>query len=440
MILYNSKNSNERVSFSEAVIKGIPNGGGLYMPVSLPVMSTSFFKECKHESFPEISYKVASALLGKEIDSYSLRSIIDNAFNFEIPLIHINDNIYTLELFHGPTSAFKDIGARFMAGILSYLTNLKQEKRVVLVATSGDTGSAVANAFMGIPNTTVVLLYPSGKISNIQELQLTTLGANITALEVKGTFDDCQKLVKEAFSDSYLNKKINLTSANSINIARLIPQSFYYHYAYSRFISDKNSNLKDSKIIFSVPSGNLGNLTGGLIAKKMGLPVTKFIAAVNSNRVIPDYLETGLFTPISSIQTVSNAMDVGNPSNFERLLELLDNSHSKAIKCLYSRSYNNSETIENIKRVNSAYSYLLDPHSSVGYLAIEDFKRKHPGQNSFILLETAHPAKFPSVIEQALVELPKIPDGIKQCLTKQKHSILISNDIKEFKDLLYSID
>lgn len=439
MILYSTKNRNDKVTFAQAVIQGMPKGGGLFMPESLPIMPNSFFKNAHSMSFPELSYLVAKALLEDEIDSTSLRNIIDTAFNFDIPLKQILGNIHVLELFHGPTLAFKDIGARFMAGILSHLNREKSENRVVLAATSGDTGSAVANGFLNVPGVKVVLLYPSGKVSKIQEQQLTTLGANITALEVDGTFDHCQRLVKEAFADPLLSKKLNLTSANSINIARLLPQSFYYHYAYSRLINNQGSSFKIQNIIFSVPSGNLGNLTGGLIAQKMGLPVNKFIAAVNSNRVVPNYLETGLFTPAPSIQTVSNAMDVGNPSNFERVMEIVDNSHKKATEILFSRSFSNKETIETIKRVKETHNYLLDPHGAVGYLAIEEYMRIDDQQNSFILLETAHPSKFASVIEQASVELPKMPQRLEQCLNKAKQSIKISSEIKDFKDFLYSI-
>lgn len=439
MILYNTRDKNNRVTFSEAVLKGIAQDGGLFMPESLPIMPLNFFKDAHSKSFPEIAYDIALALLKEEIDPSSLKGIIDNAFNFEIPLKQIQDNIYVLELFHGPTLAFKDVGARFMAGILSHLNSKKSENRVVLAATSGDTGSAVANGFLNVPGIKVVLLYPSGKVSKIQEQQLTTLGANVTALEVNGTFDHCQKLVKEAFAHSVLSKKLNLTSANSINIARLLPQSFYYHYAYSRLVGPATSRLNNNNIIFSVPSGNLGNLTGGLIAKKMGLPVNRFIAAVNANRVVPDYLETGLFTPIPSIQTVSNAMDVGNPSNFERVMEIVDNKHEKAAEILFSRSYSNEQTIETIKRVNSASKYLLDPHGAVGYLAIEDYMSVYKEPSKFILLETAHPAKFANAIEQASVELPQMPARLQQCLNKEKISIPISANIKDFKDFLYSI-
>lgn len=440
MILYSTKNRNERASFVQAVLKGIPQSGGLFMPHSLPIMPPSFFIDAQSMSFPELSLVIANRLLKGEIDSSSLRDIVDNAFNFDLPLKQIYNNIHVLELFHGPTLAFKDIGARFMAGILSHIGVKNQENRVILVATSGDTGSAVANGFLNAPGIKVVLLYPSGKVSKIQEQQLTTLGANITALEISGTFDDCQKLVKEAFADSVLTNKLNLTSANSINIARLLPQSFYYHYAYSRLTKILDKNSKCNNIVFSVPSGNLGNLTGGLIAKEMGLPVKKFIAALNSNRVLAHYLETGLFTPAPSIQTVSNAMDVGYPSNFERIMEIVENKHSKAIEVLFSRSYSNQQTIEAIKRVNSHYQYLLDPHGAVGYLAIEEYMRNYPGNDTFILLETAHPTKFSSIIEQASVEPPKIPELLKQCLTKKRDYVQLSSNINEFKDFLNSIN
>lgn len=435
MILYSTKNRNEKATFTEAVIQGLPKSGGLFMPESFPIMSDNFFKNAHTKSFPELSYILASKLLEGEIEPNALAQIVEKAFDFEIPLKQIDNNTHVLELFHGPTLAFKDIGARFMSGILSYIGNKKEQKRVVLAATSGDTGSAVANGFLNAPGVIVVLLYPSGKVSKIQEQQLTTLGSNIIALEVQGTFDHCQKIVKEAFANNDLSQKLNLTSANSINIARLLPQSFYYHYAYSRLI--KNGSNKD--VVFSVPSGNLGNLTGGLIAKEMGLPVNKFIAAVNLNRVVPHYLETGQFTPTPSIQTVSNAMDVGNPSNFERVMEIVDNNHSKAAEVLFSRSYSNEETIETIKKVKQNNNYLLDPHGAVGYLAIQDYMKIDQKKSSFILLETAHPAKFGNIIEQASLELPEMPERLKKCLNKEKKSILISPNMSDFKDFLYSI-
>ena len=316
MIYYSTNNKNQRVSLREAVIQGLAPDNGLYMPESIPVLSASFFESLSQLSFQEIGFRVAKSLIGEDIPTNELKRIVDHTIQFDAPLVEIERDVFSLELFHGPTLAFKDFGARFLSGLLGYFANQQDKEITILVATSGDTGSAVANGFLNVPGTKVIVLYPSGKVSDIQEKQFTTLGGNITALEIDGTFDDCQRLVKQAFMDEELKRKLFLTSANSINIARLIPQSFYYFHAYAQ-LKDKQS-----EIVFSVPSGNFGNLTAGLFAKRMGLPIHKFIAATNRNDIVPKYLQTKLFSPRPSVQTISNAMDVGNPSNFARILDL----------------------------------------------------------------------------------------------------------------------
>ena len=311
MKLHSTKNSNHLVGLKEAVFNSLPSDNGLYVPKYIPRLSDNFITNIANYSLVEIAQEVSFTLIGDDIPKTQLDKIVENSINFPLPIVHIHDNIYSLELYHGPTLAFKDFGARFMAQIMSYFLDIKQKQITILVATSGDTGSAVANGFLGIDGINVVILYPSGKISHIQEQQLTTLGNNITALEIIGTFDDCQRMVKNAFLDLELNQKLNLASANSINISRLIPQSFYYFYAYSK--------LKNNNMVFSVPSGNLGNLCAGILAKKMGLPISLFLVATNINDIIPKYLETGIFNPLPSKQTIANAMDVGNPSNYARL-------------------------------------------------------------------------------------------------------------------------
>ncbi len=440
MILYSTGNRNIRVSFREGVIKGISDDGGLFMPLSIPRLPGSFYSNIQKYDFKEIAFKVSSALLENEIPDNDLRKIIDGCFNFEPEIKELEEGHYILELFHGPTLAFKDFGARFMAGVLSYFNsgNWKENPKnsdgdiTVLVATSGDTGSAVANGFHNVPGVRVVLLYPSGRVSKIQEQQLTTLGGNITAVEVNGSFDDCQNLVKRAFADPELRSRAWLTSANSINIARLIPQSFYYHYAYSRL---KN---RDLPLIFSVPSGNLGNLTGGLIAMKMGLPVHKFIAAVNSNDVLPEYLQSGRFTPKPSVQTISNAMDVGNPSNLSRIRDLFGDDHKLIGSVVLSKSYSDSQTISAIREVYEKHGNLLDPHGAVGYLAIQDYLKKYPGVYNTVLLETAHPAKFAETVKSATGVEVAIPERLSVCLAKEKKAVFLENSFENFRSFLLS--
>jgi len=430
MKYYSTNNKNLLVSFSTAVKKGIAEDGGLFMPVFIPKLSQEFFNGISDCSFREIAFNAAEQFVHEDIPGNDLKDIISKSFTFPAPLVEIEKNKYVLELFHGPTLAFKDFGARFMSNTLSYLIRNDNNEIVILVATSGDTGSAVANGFYNVEGINVVLLYPSGKVSKIQEQQLTTLDGNITALEIDGTFDDCQRLVKEAFADKELKNFRNLSSANSINIARLLPQSFYYLYAYGQ-LKDKTK-----EVIFSVPSGNLGNLTGGLLAMEMGLSVNKFIAAVNANDVIPQYIITGKYEPRASIRTMSNAMDVGNPSNFARIRALYDDNHETIKKIIFSRSFSDDETKEALLQVFSKNNYLLDPHGAVGYLAAKDFLENTKDNTTAIILETAHPAKFADLIEPITGKTIDVPPALTACMNKKKKAMKLSKNFDELKSFL----
>ncbi len=409
MKLYSIKNPSHIVDLKTAVLQSLSPDGGLYMPTEIPKFPPEFFHQ--NLTFQEIAFQVAKKLIGSDVSEDVLKEIVYDSVNFDAPVVHLKENIYALELFHGPTLAFKDFGARFMSRLTRHF---EKGQITVLVATSGDTGSAVAQGFYKIPNTKVILLYPSGKVSHIQEQQLTTLGENIHALEVDGTFDDCQRMVKEAF----LDPDLHLTSANSINIARLIPQTFYYFYAYFQ--------LK-KPLVFSVPSGNFGNLTAGLIAQKMGLPVEKFIAAVNTNETFPEYLRTGEFKPKPSVKTISNAMDVGNPSNFPRVLKLNEND-------ILSASFSDQQTKEAILEI--APYYTLDPHGAVAYLGLKKFLK--PNQTG-VLLETAHPAKFADILEPILNKKIEIPERLKSCLKKEKKSVKIRPEFEDLKKFLKTV-
>jgi len=411
-------------SFKEAVIEGLPADNGLFMPEYIPKLPASFFKDLYSKSVQEIAVEVATPFVNDCIEEKALYNIISNVLNFDIPIVQVHDSIYSLELFHGPTLAFKDVGARFLAQCLGYFSG---EKVTVLVATSGDTGSAVAHGFLGVENVDVVILYPSGKVSPLQEKQLTTLGQNIQAVEVNGNFDDCQQLVKTAFLDQELKKEVQLTSANSINIARLLPQSFYYFWAIAQL---KETN---QPIYVSVPSGNYGNLTAGLMAKDMGLPISRFIASSNRNDIVPNYLDSGLFEPKSSISTISNAMDVGNPSNFSRLTELYNNDWKTIIKDIVGYSFSDDETRQTILDVYHKHQYLLDPHGAVGYMGLKNHMKKQNGIGIF--LETAHPAKFKEVVEP-LVGKIQVPERLSQYLKKDKQSIKMQNNYAALKELL----
>jgi len=423
MKLYSTRNPNVLVDLETAVFKGLADDKGLYLPEKFIPFAPSFFDEIEKYSFQELCLKVSEQIFQGEIDSNDLKAIVNNAITFNAPLVKLEEGLHILELFHGPTLAFKDFGARFMAQLLSYLNKDKDKKTTILVATSGDTGGAVASGFFNVPNIDVIILYPSGKVSPLQEKQLTTLGGNITALEVDGTFDDCQSIVKRAFLDNELSKKFNLCSANSINIARLIPQSFYYFEAYKQL-----ENKKD--ITFIVPSGNFGNLTAGIFANKLGLPVRNFIAATNENDIIPKYLSTGLFEPKPSIQTISNAMDVGNPSNFERLLSLFGSTWNNESVNIESYSTNDKETQNGIKNIYNQYGYLIDPHTAVGYEVY--LKNKNKISNG-IILSTAHPSKFDKNIYNELASKIEIPEKLSTLEALEKKSIKISVEFNDFK-------
>ena len=431
MQLYSTKNKSKLFTLEEAVVKGLPDDNGLFMPVEIPLLPKSFFQEMQQMSFEDIAYAVTQTLIGDSIPSNELKKIVQRAVNFEAPIVEIEKNIYVLELFHGPTLAFKDFGARFMSGLLQYFVGKQEKKLTILVATSGDTGGAVASGFFDVEGIEVIILYPSKKVSGLQEKQLTTLGKNITALEVDGTFDDCQHLVKQAFLDKEINKHLKLTSANSINIARLIPQTFYYFNAVAKL------KTTEEKIVFSVPSGNFGNLTAGLIAKRMGLPIQKFIAATNANDIVPNYLLRGIFSPKASVTTISNAMDVGNPSNFYRMMDLYENDLAKISKDIVGISITDQETKQTIKEVFENHHYTLDPHGAVGYCAL----KKYAAANFFdkaIFLETAHPAKFPEVVEEVTNEKIILPEQLSSLVLKTKSSVFMRKGFEDFKKYLLS--
>lgn len=434
MKYYSTNNKSKFFSFEEAVMKGLAEDGGLFMPESIPYFGKDFFDNLENKSFAEIAFEVSKHFIENEIPQSKLEEIVSEAINFPAPIVEIDKNLFVLELFHGPTLAFKDFGARFMAKTMGYFAQKENSHLNILVATSGDTGSAVANGFYNTPGISVCILYPKGKVSKIQEQQLTTLDKNITALEIDGTFDDCQRLVKSAFVDSELTGKLNLSSANSINIARLLPQSFYYIEAYKQ-IPDKSL-----PVVFSVPSGNLGNITAGLFAKKMGLPNSKFIGATNKNDVFTEYIRSGKFNARASVQTLSNAMDVGNPSNLARIIDLYSNSIDEIRSDIFSATFNDDHTREVIKNVYRDFNYVIDPHGAVGYLALQEFLKENSSQKlTSIVLETAHPAKFKDVVEEELSVEIRIPERLAVCLTKAKKSIELSSDYKSLKDYLMSL-
>jgi threonine synthase len=418
-----------KVSFREAVIKGIPDDNGLFYPETLNALSSGFFKKLKRFSLSEIAFEVMKVFVQDDIPDQDLIKILNDTLSFDIPLVKLEPNVYSLELFHGPTLAFKDIGARFLARCMSYFSG-KDEKITVLVATSGDTGSAVANGFLGIKGIDVVILFPKGKVSELQEKQFSTLGNNINSLEVEGTFDDCQNMVKKAFADPVLHQKMKLSSANSINIARLIPQTFYYFYAYSQL--EENINPR----VVSVPSGNYGNLTAGLMAKKLGLAIDEFIAASNINKPVPDYLETGQFIPRTSVQTIANAMDVGNPGNFARIQTMYDYSWEAIREDVKGYSYFDDQVKNIMKTVYNKTGYILDPHGAIGYLALKDYMLSNDVCGIF--LETAHPAKFYQIVEDTIRTEIDIPARLLQCLDKGKKTILIKNQYDDLRDFLRS--
>lgn len=401
------------------------------MPLRFPVLPAEFFSSVHRLSFPELSFGVARTFLDGAIGSRDLERIVFDALDLEVPLVKVAPSVHALELFHGPTLAFKDFGARFLARTMAYLTRDGGQETTVLVATSGDTGSAVAQGFYKVPGVKVCLLYPSGKVSRIQEQQLTTLGENITAVEVEGTFDDCQRMVKEAFADRNLTSETRLTSANSINIARLLPQMFYYFYAYSR-LEDRERPL-----VFSVPSGNFGNLTAGLFAWKMGLPVSRFIAATNRNDVVPEYLESGRYRARPSLPTISNAMDVGAPSNFARMADLFEKDHAAFRKMISGYSFSDQATRDCIRSVYGQHGYIMDPHGAVAFSGLHSYMLENEKRElNGVFLETAHPAKFRDTVEEILQKEVSVPERLARCLEKSKRSILIKNNLDELKEVL----
>lgn len=434
MKYYSTNGKTPMVTLAEAVVKGLAADRGLFMPEHIGKMPKAFFNNISSMSLQEMSFAVAYMLFGDDIDSDDLKHIVSDTLNFDIPLVKVDDCRYSLELFHGPTLAFKDVGARFMARLLGHFNRQNGEDRMVnvLVATSGDTGGAVANGFLNVPGVRVFVLYPSGKVSRIQEAQFTTLGNNITAIEVNGTFDDCQALVKSAFMDKELNSHMMLTSANSINVARFLPQMFYYFYAYAQLMK-AGEDLNN--IVVAVPSGNFGNITAGLIAKFMGLPVKRFIAANNRNDVVYNYLQTGVYTPKPSVATIANAMDVGDPSNFARILDLYHNSW-EAIKAEISGfTYTDEQIAQTLADVYRQRGYLLDPHGAVAYRSLQEGLQ--PGEVG-VMLETAHPAKFKSVVDSIIGEDIDIPQRLAAFMENPKESVRMPSAFGPFKQYLLS--
>lgn len=417
-------------TLEEAVVKGLASDRGLFMPREIKPLPQEFYEHIEELSFQEIAYRVADAFFGEDIPADTLKQIVYDTLSFDVPLVKVTDNIYSLELFHGPTLAFKDVGARFMARLLGYFIRKEGKKEVnVLVATSGDTGSAVANGFLGVEGIHVYVLYPKGKVSEIQEKQFTTLGRNITALEVDGTFDDCQALVKAAFMDRELNEHLQLTSANSINVARFLPQAFYYFYAYAQL---KKAGRAANAVV-CVPSGNFGNITAGLFGKRMGLPVSRFIAANNRNDIFYQYLQTGVYSPRPSIATIANAMDVGDPSNFARVLDLYRNSHEAICTDISGATYTDEQIADTMRRVWQEHHYLLDPHGACGYRALAEGLQ--PGETG-IFLETAHPAKFKDTVEKIIGESISIPAKLQAFMSGEKQSQPMSREFADFKKYL----
>lgn len=428
MKYFSTKNKIIEYTLADAVLMSLPPDNGLFMPESIPVLNKDFIAKLNQYSLAEIGFEISKALLGNDIPHDILKKICDEAFNFPVQIVNLKPNTYVCELFHGPTLAFKDFGARFMSRVMSYLNRVHTTPLTILVATSGDTGGAVADGFYNVDGIEVFILYPSGGVSDLQEKQLTTYGNNIHAIEVKGTFDDCQRLVKQAFLDKDLDQYYRLASANSINIARLIPQTVYYFEAFKKM-------TKKDKVVFVVPSGNFGNLTAGLISRKMGLPIDHFVAATNANDIVPQYLEKGEYTPRSSQATISNAMDVGNPSNFPRMSELYNNSWMDLKSAISGFSFTDEQTKAAMRDVYKSNTYILDPHGAVGYLGWEEYSKEHPDATG-IILETAHPAKFLDSVEAVLQKKIEVPSALENLRSKKKVAGLIPSDYEEFKSYL----
>lgn len=432
MKLYSTNNPSARVSFKEAVFNSMPQDKGLYMPVDIPRLDDKFLKNLDEYTLPEIAFYVAKNLIGEDIPDDDLKAIIYDAINFLAPVVKLEENVFVLELWHGPSLAFKDFGARFMSRVMSYFLQKGEKQLDILVATSGDTGGAVALGFLGVPNTRVTILYPKGKVSDIQELQLTTNGQNIRAIAIDGTFDDCQALVKQAFTDKELNEKLRLTSANSINISRLIPQTFYYFNAYAQLLKQGVN-----KAIFSVPSGNFGNIGAGLLAWKMGLPVEHFIAATNVNDTVPEFLKTGIYQPKPSVATISNAMDVGDPSNWVRIADLFKGEVEALKNLVTGYRYNDEETLEAIKFINDNYNYVACPHTAIAWQALRDWQQdNYKTDTAGVFLSTAHPCKFPDVYPESIAGKIEVPEQVKNLAKKHKQSVALGKDFAGFKEYL----
>lgn len=433
MKYYSTNHNAPDASLEEAVVKGLASDRGLFMPETIRPLPAEFFEHIDTLSFQEIACKVAEAFFGDEIPSADIRRIVNDTLSFDCPVVEVTPRIYSLELFHGPTLAFKDVGARFMARLLRYFIEKRSTHRLVnvLVATSGDTGSAVANGFLGVDGIHVYVLYPKGKVSPIQECQFTTLGSNITAIEVDGVFDDCQRLVKSAFMDEELCGKMVLTSANSINVARFLPQAFYYFNAYARM----KALGKAKDLVICVPSGNFGNITAGLFAHRMGLPVKRFIAVNNANDIFYNYLLTGHYEPKPSVQTIANAMDVGDPSNFARIIDLYDGSHARISSLISGFTFNDDQIRDSMKKCFKQTGYILDPHGACGYRALVEGLR--PGETG-VFLETAHPAKFKDVVEAAIGAPVAIPAPLAAFMRGEKKSVAMSSRFDDFKNFLLS--
>lgn len=432
---YSTSGKASKATLEEAVVHGLAADRGLFMPEKISLLPKAFFNNIAEMSLPDLAYIVADVLFGGDVDSEKLKAIVADTLNFDIPLVHVAENRYSLELFHGPTLAFKDVGARFMARLLGYFNARKgtPDRMVnVLVATSGDTGSAVANGFLGVEGVRVFVLYPKGKVSRIQEAQFTTLGQNVTAIEINGTFDDCQALVKQAFMDPELNEAMQLTSANSINVARFLPQMFYYFHAYAQLAA---KGLPLDKVVVAVPSGNFGNITAGLIGKRMGLPISRFIAANNANDIFYQYLRTGEYNPRPSTATIANAMDVGDPSNFARVLDLYGHSHEAITAEISGCTYTDEQIAETMRETLESEGYLLDPHGAVAYRALKEQLR--PDEIG-VFLETAHPAKFKETVEGINGRPVEVPKRLAAFLKGEKQSVPLGKHFAGFKKYLLS--
>ncbi len=431
MQFYSTNNKALRVSFQEAVFNSLPQDKGLYMPEVIPQLDPYFIKNIQQYSLQEIAFTIAKAFIGSDIPDADLKAIVDDAINFDAPVKFLDAETAVLELFHGPSYAFKDFGARFMSRVMGYFSKQGDQLLDVLVATSGDTGGAVASGFLGVEGTRVTILYPKGKVSKVQEEQLTTNGQNIRALEVEGTFDDCQALVKEAFNDPDLNNALRLTSANSINIARLIPQTFYYFWTYAQL---KSQGMDE--IVFTVPSGNFGNIGAGLLAYKMGLPVTHFVAATNVNDTVPRFLQNGVYEPKPSVQTLANAMDVGNPSNWVRIQDLFGQDLEQLKAKVSSYTYTDEQTLAGMEELFHKYKYVACPHTAIAYLASKAYRSEQPGEYASVFLSTAHPCKFPEAIKAEVFQHVTLPEGASSLAEKEKQAVEMPVDYKTFKTYL----